>query len=72
MNKINERINFYWNNGVYLGYVYKEVDGFYTFVFCDGNHGTWNSYVLRTIADKMDELNKEWQNNIDDYFKGRT
>jgi hypothetical protein len=52
------RINFYWSNRVYLGYAYKEVDGFYVFIFDESNKGCWAAYILSAVADKLDELNR--------------
>lgn len=54
---------FYYEN-VELGDVYKEVDGFYVFVpHISG--GSWDSWVLRKISDKLDEMNKPWKEQIE-------
>ena len=39
-------------------------DGFFGF-YPNELSGYWSSYALRLIADKLDELNKEW----DEYIK---
>jgi hypothetical protein len=72
-NKINtvvekDRITF-WFNTVYLGYAYVEVDGFYTYQFVKENLGTWSAWSLRMIADILDELNKPYEESINEYFK---
>lgn len=60
---------FYWSNDKYLGYAYMGVDGFYVFVFNDSIvNSCWSEHVLRAIADKLTELNKEWSEQIDKYF----
>jgi hypothetical protein len=57
-------IKFFWENGVYLGFAYPEVCGYYHFVFEESRGGCWASYALRVIADKVDELNKEWDEKV--------
>lgn len=55
-------------NGQHLGYFYLEVDGFYVFVPKD-DIGYWNEFNLRMIADKLEELNKKHNEEIELYFK---
>lgn len=55
-------------NTVYLGYCYREVDGFYVFIFV--GQGCWSDYALRMVADKLTELNKEWSDQIDRFIEG--
>lgn len=51
---------------VYLGDAVLYEDGFFYFHFAnDGNKGYWQAHILRGIADKLDELNKEWREYID-------
>lgn len=66
--KQGDKIKFYWENGSYMGYVYKEIDGFYTYVIEDKG-GTIDAYVLRALANKIDKLNKPWNDQINEYFK---
>lgn len=50
---------------VYLGDAIQYEDGFFYFHFAnDGNKGYWQAYILRAIADKLDELNKEFEKSI--------
>lgn len=71
MNKIktikeDNRILFYLEtNDKYLGYAYLEIDGFYVFVFDKPCDGSWSAYALKWIAEKLDELNKPYE----DYLK---
>lgn len=58
----------YFHNGVFLGEIFPEVDGFYVF-YPDLKGGFWEAYVLRAIADYMDELNVPIQKDIEDYFE---
>jgi hypothetical protein len=67
-----EMINLeYVIDGVYLVYFNKKKigefvvqdDGYYSYVM-KNNLGFCSSYGLRLIADKLDELNKEWDEQI--------
>lgn len=60
----------YWQNGAHIGYISKDVDGyFYWWPSARRSDGSWDSHALRTIADKLDGLNKEWHNEVQSYFK---
>lgn len=58
-------------DGVYLVYFNKKKlgefvvqdDGFFGFYTSEPS-GYWSSYALRLIADKLDELNKEWDDQV--------
>ena len=67
--KISDSI--YWavfqNNAVF-GEIYKEVDGYFYFQPNNKLTGCVPAHILREVADKMDELNKSWNEQIDDYF----
>lgn len=53
-----------WDNGVYLGYCYRGVDGYYVFVFKDDLSGAWTEESLMAIANTLIELNKEWDEKV--------
>lgn len=57
----------YFSNGCFLGEVLAGDDGFNCF-WPELNGGFWEAYVLRAIADYIDELNAPIQKDIDDYF----
>ena len=38
-------------------------DGYYGF-YTESDSGYWSSYALRLIADKLDEMNKEWDDQV--------
>jgi hypothetical protein len=63
--------NFYsvYFNSVGLGDIDKDVDGYYYFWRNESLHGSESAYILRAIADKLDELNKPWDEEIAAYFK---
>ena len=43
-----------------------DVDGY--FYFWPTNDGCWSAYIMRSIADKLDEVNKKWDDQITEYF----
>lgn len=50
-------------NQKYLGIVAVQDDGYFQF-FSNEPSGYWSSYALRLIADKLDEMNKEWDEQV--------
>lgn len=58
-----------YENGVYLGDIVKEVDGFYVY-YPEIRGGYWSSHMMREIADKIDELDAPWQKEMDKYWAG--
>lgn len=56
-------------NGVYLGSFIVMEDGYYHFWPDHSKGGCWSSHVLREIANKLDELNKPWDEEIQKYFR---
>lgn len=65
---LNLTYEVYYENGVFLGTLDQGVDGFYEY-WPELRPGSWSSHVLREIADKIDELDRPWQENIDEYFR---
>jgi len=61
---------FWGENGKYIGDFIVDDDGFFYFwPLKDNWWGCWASYILREIADKLDELNQPWSDQIDQYFE---
>lgn len=54
----------YHENGVELGEILADVDGFYYF-WPRFRYGSWDEAVLRAIADLLTEKNKAWREQID-------
>lgn len=52
-----------YENEVKIGDFFKDVDGFYYF-WPKLHGGSWNALVMRIIADKLDELNRPWEEEI--------
>lgn len=59
-----------YRSGTDLGSCYQEVDGYYVWV-PEGN-GAWDTYSLRLIANFLEEINKEWDEEIKEYFKNNS
>ena len=52
------------SSGAHVGEAYPLDDGFY--YYDDGSpRGVMEAHTMRTIADKLDEMNKEWSEQID-------
>lgn len=49
--------------------IYQEVDGFYYYDPYPLGAGSYSAHTLREIADKLDELNKPWSDQIDRELK---
>lgn len=59
--------NVFWENGKRLGYFRLDVDGYYYFEELP-NGGYWSAHSLRYIADKLDEINKPYDDEVNQYF----
>jgi len=64
---IKIKLNKVYFNTAFLGIIERDVDGF--FHFWIDTSGSWSSYSLRLIADKLDRVNKRWNDHINEYFK---
>lgn len=73
MDKINTqeitkgRYKVFFNTN-YLGDLVMDVDGYF-YYWPSIEKGAWSSYSMRMIADKMDELNKPWDDYIEKNLK---
>lgn len=52
---------------VHIGDFEREVDGYYVFVPIN-NGSSWNAWIMRAVADKLDELNREWDEQVSTHF----
>lgn len=59
---------FYSSNDLWLGILYQEADGYYVWWQKGSVGDSWESYYLRIIADKLDELNQGWDRELALYF----
>lgn len=49
-----------------IGELIMDVDGY--FYFWPTNDGCWSAYILHSIANKLDEMNKKWDDQIHEHF----
>jgi hypothetical protein len=65
--EVDDTLHAFYENGVGLGVLYREVDGFW--VYAPELHGGfWTAHVMRAIADELDRRNKPWEDEINAYF----
>lgn len=58
--KLSEgRFSVHHENGVKVGELYMEVDGYFVY-WPSENKGFIEAWFLHAIADKLDEMNAEW------------
>jgi hypothetical protein len=57
----------YWNNGKRIGECIQDVDGYWKFGFISAD-GLWDSGPLQRIAAMLDDLNADWDAEIQEYF----
>lgn len=56
-----------------IGHIYKEIDGYYVFVFISSLAGFFTADLLRCIGDIapiLDSMNKEWDKEVAKECKG--
>jgi hypothetical protein len=54
-----------YSNGINLGEVLLDIDGYFYFWPNISIGGAWTSPLLREIADKLDEMNKDWDLEVE-------
>ena len=69
MNLIYQQVNKYkysirTNNGKLVGDLIMDVDGHFYF-WPEDNNGAWSSHHLRELTYKMDEINKQWKEQVE-------
>ena len=55
-------------NGKNIGFLDMLDDGSY-YYFCSVSRGGCSSWWMRQVADKLDELNKPWEDHINEMLK---
>lgn len=56
------------SNNAFIGYFEASDDGLY-YWWPENLNGYLPSYLLRELADKLDELNRDWEKEINVYFE---
>lgn len=72
MNLIYQQIsqhkyNIVTGNQKLVGELIMDVDGYFYF-WPEDNNGAWSSYLLRQLADKIDEINKPWNQKTEGFW----
>ena len=64
----SQKYNMRTVNGKLIGELIMDVDGYFYF-WPEDNNGAWASSHLRELANKLDELNKEWNTQVEKELK---
>lgn len=60
----NNTYTVYYTNGTNIGTFEPAEDGYLYFGINPDGSGYWNANILRLIADKLDEMNKKWDEQV--------
>lgn len=58
-----------FENNVKFGELLRDVDGFFYFWIERANGGCISDFILKELAEKMEELNKDWKRELEEHFK---
>jgi|WetSurMetagenome_2_1015567.scaffolds.fasta_scaffold22196_5 hypothetical protein len=58
---------FVHETGKVIGKAMRDMDGSFYFWFSSKGEGCWSSYLIREIADKLDLLNKDFDDRMAAY-----
>ena len=61
------KIDIVWTNGVKMGEAIQAEDGFFKF-FPESRGGYWDEGTLQYVIDKLKELNKPWDDHLNEAF----
>ena len=62
----NQKFHVLTPNNHLVGELIMDVDGY--FYFWPSNDGCWPSHIMRSIANKLDDINKPWNDAVTEYF----
>lgn len=63
----NQKFHVLTPNNHLVGELIMDVDGY--FYFWPSNDGCWSSHIMRSIANKLDDINKPWNDEVTEYFE---
>lgn len=69
LEKLNKSYFVFTDNGIEIGSFQLDIDGFYYFYDNSELTGCWGAWELRKIADLLDEVNKPYNDELNEYFK---
>lgn len=55
-------------NSKKIGKVIMDVDGYFSY-WPEDMSGSFSSWTMRLIADKLEEMNKDWDDKVNEYFE---
>ena len=62
-----QKFNVLTPNDHLVGELIMDVDGYFYF-WQNRSDGCWSSHIMRSIANKLDDINKPWNDEINDFF----
>jgi len=62
-----QKFNVLTPNDHLVGELIMDVDGYFYF-WQNHSDGCWSSHIMRSIANKLDDINKPWNDEINDFF----
>lgn len=62
-----QKFNVLTPNDHLVGELIMDVDGYFYF-WPNRSDGLWSSHIMRSIANKLDDINKPWNDEINDFF----
>jgi len=69
--KVNSGVyNVFWSNSNQIGHFALDVDGYY-YYYSDYEGGHWSDYELIEIGTLLKELNKPYDDSINEYFSNQ-
>lgn len=68
LQKLNKSYSVLSNNDIVVGSFQLDSDGSYYFYHTDDIAGCWSAHSLKEIAELLDEVNKPFDKQVEDYF----
>ena len=71
---LTAQMDLFYDNGILLGEVYCEIDGYYVFIpkIFAFNRGYWSEHLLIEIANLLGLLNEYYDKDVQRYFNKET
>lgn len=60
---LDKHLNLYYENGVWIGEIIPDFDGYYYF-WPIARGGSWSAEVLKQIAGLLDVINEPWDKQV--------
>jgi len=66
----NSLVYLYFQDRAFIGECHRLEDGYFSFL-PSNTGGYWSESIIRLVADKLQELNKEWDEKVNSYLNGK-